>query len=63
MTAGLYQVGVMHEFGLAGLPKDWSKAKEFWLKAAAQKPFLKIGNQPPVVTNEGVASSENKLVQ
>ena len=54
----------MHQKGEAGLPKDYSKAKEYWLKAASQKPYVKSSGQQcnKVMPNDGVAAAENRLV-
>ena len=56
---GLYNVAMMYKRGQGGLPRDFSKQREYCKRAAAQKPFLKFNDI--IVLNIGVAEAENSL--
>ena len=56
---GLYNFGVMYFRGMAGLDRDFVRAKEYFLRAAAQKPF--VGFQDVIMPNLGVAEAENLI--
>ena len=59
--AGHFMLGRMYEYGIAGLTADHSTARTYWLKAAAQKPYLKNFSCPEfAILNFGVAEAENR---
>jgi TPR repeat protein len=56
---GLYNVSLMYQRGQAGLTRDLLKAREYCLKAASQKPYVKFQGQ--IFKNVGVAEAETSI--
>jgi TPR repeat protein len=56
---GLYNLGLMYFNGKAGIARDLFKAREHFLKAADQKPFIKF--KELILPNVGVADAENYI--
>ena len=60
-SEALYNVALMYRRGQAGLPIDFAAARKFLVRAAAQKPYLRILVLGGVlVDNLGVAQAENR---
>ena len=45
-TEALHLLGVIHQTGRAGLPKDYELARKYYLQAAEQKKYLQLANFP-----------------
>jgi TPR repeat protein len=58
-TDAFYNIGLFYSKGFAGLPKDFKRAREYWIKAAQHKAFVK--HEGIVLPNIGVAESEHCL--
>lgn len=56
---GLYNVSLMYKNGQAGLARDLLKSREYCLKAASQKPYVKF--QDKILKNIGVAEAETSI--
>ncbi len=56
---GLYNLALMYFNGKAGLARDFFKARDYCLKAAAQRPFINFHGT--IMPNAGVAEAENNI--